>query len=98
MYLRKSRTRGTNDSTEVLQREEREGEFLAKERNKKDLMRSSEVKWPMGLVPFWDAAGIWSQRSPALRDRYDRRYFATGGGRLNRSAARELQKLCASRD
>jgi hypothetical protein len=94
----KSRTRGRNDSTEVLQKEEREGEFFAKEKNKKDLMRSSEVKWPMGLVPFWDSVGIRSQQSPALRDRYDRRYFGIAGGRIRRSAARELQKLCASRD
>jgi hypothetical protein len=27
---------------------------FAKEQNKRDLMGSSEVKWPMGLVPFWD--------------------------------------------
>jgi hypothetical protein len=72
--------------------------FSAKEKNKKDLMRSSEVKWQMGLVPFWNAAGKRSQRSPALRDRYDRRYFLTGGGRGEGSAAAELQRLCASRE
>jgi hypothetical protein len=57
-----------------------------------------KVKRQMGLVPFWDSRGIRSPRSPALRDRYNRRYFGTGGGRIKRSAARELHKLCASRD
>jgi hypothetical protein len=52
----------------------RESSF-AKEKNKKDLMRGSEMTWRMGLVPFWYSAGIGSPRSPALRDRYDRRYF-----------------------
>jgi hypothetical protein len=49
--------------------------FFAKEKNKKDLMGGSEMKCRMGSVPFWYLAGIGSPRSPALRDRYDRRYF-----------------------
>jgi hypothetical protein len=61
-----------------------------------------KVKWQMGLVPFWDSprCTVPTKCGPkrALRDRYDRRYFRTGPGRIERSAARELQKLCAGRD
>lgn len=46
-----------DDSTEVLRKEGRKGEFFVKGKNKKDLMRSSEVKLQRVLVPMWDSEG-----------------------------------------